>query len=416
MGALAVLHRRLAFYNPDGQNELEQPKRRFCATAQDKPAVEVGLVVTRPKKFWQRVTDGMKLDELWTQFQADARSSYRLYSQDVDSTRTPGVTKGKHFFNVARQFFWAMLEKLTPARRVLLLIALVFLFTNIGGSGRDNTGGATVFWFSGSFWGGLLLLVLVILEVGDRVVMKRDLQIAKEIQAWLLPANPPAVPGLEIAFATRPANTVAGDYYDVFACPGSASSGETFLIAVADVAGKSIPAAMLMATFQASLKTLSTTPGPLVELVGRMNAYACSNSQNGRRFTTTFIAEYNPELRTLNYVNAGHNNPILRRQSGNIERLQIGGVPLGILENAPYESGSVTLQTGDWLVIFTDGVVEAENQQQEEYGEARLFWVLQTGLTYAPAALLNYILSDLDRFVANAPQHDDVTLMLLRAA
>jgi sigma-B regulation protein RsbU (phosphoserine phosphatase) len=146
-----------------------------------------------------------------------------------------------------------------------------------------------------------------------------------------------------------------------------------------------------------------------------MNGYACSNSQNGRRFTTTFIAEYDPGLRTLSYVNAGHNNPILRRQSGSIERLQTGGVPLGILEDASYESGSVTLQPGDWLVIFTDGVVEAENQQQEEYGEARLFTVLQAGLNYAPAALLNSIMSDLDRFVANAPQHDDVTLMLLRA-
>ena len=125
-----------------------------------------------------------------------------------------------------------------------------------------------------------------------------------------------------------------------------------------------------MATFQASLKTLSTTPGSLVELVGRMNAYACSNSQNGRRFTTAFIAEYDPASRILTYVNAGHNNPILRRQSGSIERLQVGGVPLGILENAPYESGSVTLQSGDWLVIFTDGVVEAENQRQDEYGEA----------------------------------------------
>jgi sigma-B regulation protein RsbU (phosphoserine phosphatase) len=368
--------------------------------------------MTRPQKFWQRVTDGMKLNELWNQFQTDARSSYRLYSQDVDSTRTAGISKRKHVLNVGRQFFWAMLEKLTPARRVLLLIALVLLFTNIGGS-REGHRDITL---SGSFWGGLLLLVLVILEVADRVVMKRDLQIAKEIQTWLLPANPPEVPGLEIAFATRPANTVAGDYYDVFARPSSRSSPETFLIAVADVAGKSIPAAMLMATFQASLKTLSTTTGSLVELVGRMNAYACSNSQNGRRFTTAFIAEYDPASRVLTYVNAGHNNPILRRQSGGIERLAIGGVPLGILENVIYESGSATLQPGDWLVIFTDGVVEAENQQQEEYGEARLFAALHAGSNYAPAALLNYIMSDLDRFVANAPQHDDVTLMLLRAS
>ena len=374
---------------------------------QDKYTARVEPIMVRLEKFWQRITDGMKLNELWKQFQADARSSYRLYSQDIDSTRGAGIPQRKHVFNVARQFFWAMLEKLTPARRVLLLVALVLvLFPSSEADWRSDT----------HFWGGLLMFAILLLEVADRVVMKRDLQIAKEIQAWLLPARPPAVPGLEIAFATRPANTVAGDYYDVFPRPSSSSFGETFLIAVADVAGKSIPAAMLMATFQASLKTLSTLPGSLVELVVRMNAYACGNSQNGRRFTTAFIAEYVPASRTLTYINAGHNNPILRRQSGNIERLQVGGVPLGILENAPYQSETVTLQTGDWLVIFTDGVVEAENQRQEEYGEGRLFGVLQAGVTYVPPALLNYIMADLDRFVANAPQHDDVTLMLLRAS
>lgn len=381
----------------------------------DKYTARVEPIMTRLEKFWQRVTDGMKLNELWKQFQADARSSYRLYSQDVDSTPTAGLPRGKRFFNLAGQFFWAIIEKLTPARRVLLLIALVFLFTNVESSWQSG-GQTRALYFGGSFWGGMLLLLLVVLEVADRVVMKRDLQIAKEIQAWLLPASPPAVSGLQIAFATRPANTVAGDYYDVFPRPSASSSGETFLIAVADVAGKSIPAAMLMATFQASLKTLCTTPGSLVELVARMNAYACSNSQNGRRFTTAFIAEYDPASRTLTYINAGHNNPILRRQAGSIERLLVGGVPLGILENAPYESGSVTLQSGDWLVIFTDGVVEAENQRQDEYGEARLFAVLQAGVTYAPAALLNYIMGDLDRFVANAAQHDDVTLLLLKAS
>jgi len=120
------------------------------------------------------------------------------------------------------------------------------------------------------------MLVVVVLEVGDRVVMKRDLQIAKEIQAWLLPANPPLVPGLEIAFATRAANTVAGDYYDVFPRASSSSRGGEFLIAIADVAGKSVPAAMLMATFQASLKTLASTAGSLAELVGRMNIWLCS--------------------------------------------------------------------------------------------------------------------------------------------
>lgn len=369
----------------------------------------------RVDRFWQRVTEGMQLSQLWSQFQTDARSSYRLYSQDVDSTWTVGVPRVRHFFNVVSQFFWAILSKLTPARRVLLLLALVLIVVPGGEwSSQTSTGEVKVFALDFHFYGGLLMFALLILEVGDRVVMKRDLQIAKEIQAWLLPANPPAVPGLEIAFATRPANTVAGDYYDVFPRRFPGSESATFLIAVADVAGKSIPAAMLMATFQASLKTLSTTPGTLLELVGGMNQYACSNSQNGRRFTTAFIAEFDPLSRSLTYVNAGHNTPILRRPSGVIERLETGGMPLGIMDDAPYQSATVALSTGDWLAIFTDGVVEAENTAQQEYGEARLITMLHSGVALRPSELLSSIMVDLDRFVGTAPQHDDVTCMLLK--
>ncbi|HEX4068381.1 MAG TPA: PP2C family protein-serine/threonine phosphatase [Acidobacteriaceae bacterium] len=369
----------------------------------------------RLETFWQRVTDGMEISQLWKQFQADARSSYRLYSREVDTTQEPGTKRTHHFFDVAKQFFWAIVEKLTPARRVLLLIALVLLFTNIDWVWSSGNGRTDAVWFGGAFWAGLLLLALLVLEVADRVVMKRDLQIAKEIQAWLLPANPPQVPGLEIAFATRPANTVAGDYYDVFSRQGESGADSTFLIAVADVAGKSVPAAMLMATFQASLKTLARTPGSLADLVGRMNSYACSNSQNGRRFTTTFLAEYDPGSRRLMYVNAGHNPPMLRRSSGAIERLEAGGMPVGILEGAPYEAGAVTLESGDWLVIFTDGVTEAENKFAQEYGEARLMAVVNALAAVGPPVMLNAIMHDLDRFVGEAPQHDDVTLLLVKA-
>ena len=164
--------------------------------------------------------------------------------------------------------FLGIIEKLTPARRVLLLVALVLIIVP-GGEWSWTTGSGEVKMFALDFhfYGGLLMFALLILEVGDRVVMKRDLQIAKEIQEWLLPASPACVPGLEIAFTTRPANTVAGDYYDIFARVRPDSESPTFLIAIADVAGKSVPAAMLMATFQASLKTLSSTPGSLTELV-----------------------------------------------------------------------------------------------------------------------------------------------------
>ncbi|MGB0074085.1 MAG: PP2C family protein-serine/threonine phosphatase [Terracidiphilus sp.] len=362
----------------------------------------------------------MKLNELWNQLHSDARSTYRLYSREIDAKRPEDARRSRHILRVAKQFFWAILEKLSPARRVVLLVALALILIPSSTSGGDHVKGWEI-RFDSSFSGALLMFGLLILELTDRVVMKRDLQIAKEIQAWLLPARPPQIPGLEIAFATRPANTVAGDYYDVFPRRGfEASTGDTskesFLIAVADVAGKSVPAAMLMATIQASLRTLCTTPGSLTELVERMNRYACTNSQNGRRFTTAFIAEYEPTSRVLSYVNAGHNAPILRRRSGVTEELGAGGLPLGVMEDSRYESGSVTLEPGDMLAAFTDGLVEAENSRSEEYGGARFLAVLQANAAAPAEVILNSVLSDIDRFVGTAPQHDDVTLMLLKAA
>lgn len=145
-----------------------------------------------------------------------------------------------------------------------------------------------------------------------------------------------------------------------------------------------------------------------------MNRYACTNSQGGLRFTTAFLAEYAPDTRALHYVNAGHNNPILKRTSGTTERLIAGGLPLGIQKDARYETGLATLASGDWLVIFTDGLVEAINQAEEEYGEGRLLAVLQEGSALSPDALLTQIVADVNGFVGSTPQHDDITCMLIR--
>lgn len=380
------------------------------------PSVQPIPFGVRVQQFWHRVTEGLQISQLWSQFESEARASYRLYSKDVAAKTPEGLTDRGRRIHVVKEFFWAVFEKLSPARRVLLLFALVLLvipesnFQYTGANGKVQIGE-----FNFHFWSALILLVLLMLEIADRVVMKRDLQIAREIQTWLLPGAPPQIPGLAIAYATRPANTVAGDYYDVFPRPGKTNADNRVVLAVADVAGKSIPAAMLMATFQASLKTLSTAQVPLAELASNMNRYACTNSQGGLRFTTAFLAEYDPARRTLDYINAGHNNPILRRASGQIERLDVGGLPFGIQPEVQYQSGNVTLTPGDWLIVFTDGLVEAENARQEDYGEMRLMTAIEAGKMLEPSEMLKRLMAEVDLFVGTTPQHDDVTCMLIKS-
>src|SRR5215472_11069972 len=367
-------------------------------------------------RFWQRVTDGLELSQLMSQFKQDAQIGFRFYQKDFDAGASPDQRRGRRFLKNLQALAWAILEKLSPARRVLLLLAVIFLL--LPGGGLDyHSGGRNIEITVPSLqlWGGIILLVLLMLEVADRVVMKRDLEIARDIQNWLLPAKPPTVPGLSIAFATRPANTVAGDFYDIFARQNATQGEGVFLLAVADVAGKSIPAALLMATFQASLKTLSSTPCSLAELVDAMNRYACGNSQGGLRFTTAFLGEYDPASRSMSYINAGHNNPLLRRASGAVERLSLGGLPLGIRQEAAYETGAATLRDGDWLIIFTDGLVEAQNQFSEEYGEQRLLAVLEAGKSTTPDQMLQRVIAEVNHFVGTTPQHDDITCMLIKA-
>ncbi len=366
----------------------------------------------RTRNFWRRVTEGIALSQLWSQFRQEARTSYGLYSREFKRDELEGLRRGRRFGRLVKQLFWAVMMKLSPARRVVLLIGLVLLLWP--SAVIITSGNRVVVYGQGgpAFWGGLLLLGLLVLEIADRVTMKRDLEIAREIQQWLVPKQVPAIPGLDVAFVSRPANTVAGDYYDVLRlCDGPASP---VLLVVADVAGKSLPAALLMATFQASLHTLASTKTSLRELVHDINRYACAHSQGGRRFTTAFFAELEPSTGCFTYTNAGHNPPLLRRVSGPVERLDVGGLPLGIRNDYSYESCSEDLAIGDVLLISTDGVVEAVNQVGEEYGEARLIAVLYRCTELSAQDTIQSLMRDLDSFVGDTSQHDDITCMIVR--
>jgi serine phosphatase RsbU (regulator of sigma subunit) len=339
-------------------------------------------VRNRADDFWQRTTAGLELQELWTRFKEETREGYRVSSREVD---------------------WQSIEGKRKTRRVVAVTRSIIEIAMI----------SETIW---TLLAASSLLLLIALELADRVSMKRDLEIARDIQGWLVPAAPPLIANLDIAFTTRPANTVAGDYYDAFLREidtKDADSGQLFLV-VADVAGKSVPAAMLMATFQASLRTLAASPISLAELTRRLNHYACAHSLNGRRFTTAFMAELDLTDNSLTYVTAGHNAPVLRRSSGVIERLEAGGVPLGVEEDWAYDLGSTTLGPDDLLVAFSDGVSEAVNEKNEEYGESRLVELVRTAPGESAASSLDRVIRSVDGFVGDTRQLDDITCLVLR--
>lgn len=359
--------------------------------------------MNRLASFWHDLTEGQSLGDLWLDFRRGAVSSFESSVTEL----SPGAreTRGwRRLWAFARAMFF----RLTPARRVVLLLALLLLLsshTSFGDPANNNPSGRL-------FLAAVCLLALLALEVADRVALKRDLEVARDIQNWLVPHTPPQLPGLDIAFTTRPANTVAGDYYDVLSMPAAGAS-PAVLFVVADVAGKGIPAGLLMACFRSCLRTLADTTRELPDLIARLHSFCCTDSYSGRRFTTAFLAQYDAATGSILYVNAGHNPPLLRRASGPIVQLEAGGVPFGVFADAAYEIGQLSVCPGDLLLIYTDGVVEAVNETGEEYGLDRLRTFVRDTVS-SSAGFQQQLFASIDAFTGKASQQDDITCLIVQ--
>jgi sigma-B regulation protein RsbU (phosphoserine phosphatase) len=357
------------------------------------------------KDSWYHLSSGIELGELWAQFKNEAQVSTRLYRQEADLRNLPAEKSWKKPFQIAGALFLAILAKLSPARRVFLLATCILaVMASLGFEFLIIT---KQLEFIVAFSSLLLLLLLVL---GDHVTMKRDIEIAREIQRWLVPRVAPQIPGVDMAFAMRPANMIGGDYYDAF----RRMDDGPLLLAVADVSGKSVPAAMLMANFQATLRALAGSSSSLSQLVTDLNRLVYANNMSGRRFTTAFLAELDPATGKLSYLCAGHNPPILLRENGQIDRLHSDSMPLGIELTEKYSAGETIMQANDTLVIYTDGVTEARSVRGEQFGEGRLLGSLTTRQFKDRAATtLATILKRLDDFTGHADQHDDITCLVV---
>ena len=244
--------------------------------------------------------------------------------------------------------------------------------------------------------------------------LEEELRLAREIQERLLPQDVPSFPTLDLAALALPSRFVAGDYFDLVPL-----DDDRLLFAVADVSGKGMPASLLMANLQACLHVLrgSLADGllDLAAATARVNEVIHQNT-GMTSFITFFWGIYDRRDGSVRYVNAGHNYPMLVRRDGAVERLETGGVLLGVLENMPYAEGATTLAAGDALVLFTDGVTEAwsADDPDDEYGEERLLAALTAHHAESADAILDAVRTDVVEFTGGGALDDDLTLVVIR--
>jgi len=236
--------------------------------------------------------------------------------------------------------------------------------------------------------------------------MEEDMRMAAEIQTGLLPSSAPRIPGWDLAGSNQPCRTVGGDYYDFAVERGR------LLLALGDVSGKGTGAALLMTVLRAAVRAHWMEPS-LADAVSRINRTVCQNVPSSK-YVTFFLASLDPASGHLDYVNAGHNPPILVRAGGDVEKLTFGGLVLGIFEGVSYEGGSVVMEQGDTLIVYSDGVTETWDPDGEEFGEDKLVALTVADRAKGADAVQAGILREIESFEQGARATDDRTLVVLK--
>jgi phosphoserine phosphatase RsbU/P len=366
-------------------------------------------------------------DDLQRLFTHDTREAYRFFARGLDEERLAREPIWRRILLRLRQVFVAFTLKLSPARRSLYIVSLIVALVGVARLYRNFGAVEVPFgtpffgialpvpqWAEGTFplfISIILINLLLLLEVADRLSLKGELEVAREIQLAMLPTGTYTAGDAEICGVTRPANTVGGDFYDVLPLAGDADG--RVIVTIGDVAGKGSPAALLMALLLAVLRTLVDERLDACALVSRLNTQICRHTP-GSRFITLFYGVYTPDTGALTYVNAGQNPPLLRRRGGSIERLGSTGIALGMFEKSTYEAVNTNVGSGDLLILYSDGITEAENPGGQPFEESGLERFLAAHADESPAQLAPSILRAVEGHARDSRFTDDLTVLILK--
>jgi serine phosphatase RsbU (regulator of sigma subunit) len=364
-------------------------------------------------RFLSTYTEGLTPTALERLFTRDAPEAYRVFSRHIDGEALRRLPWHRRVLEHGRLFFLAFTLKLSPARRAIYAIALLATLVGLIELFREvhllliphPVFAPGTLWLLGGF---LLLNLLVLLEVADRLTLKNDLEIARQIQQAMLPRATYRAPGLEAFGMTRPANTVGGDFYDILPLPDG-----RVLLALGDVAGKGSPAALLMALLLAMMRTLVDEGLEGAALADRLNAQILKHAPRSR-FVTLFVAMFDPATGALTYVNAGQNPPLLRRTSGTYERLRSGGIALGMFEGATYAAGQTELHPGEMVLMYSDGVTEAEDGYGRPFDEDGVQSIMAAPGLATPKEVGWALFSAVEAHTEQRRLLDDLTVLVVK--
>jgi sigma-B regulation protein RsbU (phosphoserine phosphatase) len=242
----------------------------------------------------------------------------------------------------------------------------------------------------------------------ERQRIDKELALAASIQQGLFPAELPSLAGFELAAFNRPARHVGGDYYDVL----PEASG-AWLLCVADVSGKGVGASLLMGTIQATVRALCGAGTPLAEFARRINDLLYVSTP-ANKYVTAIMMELDPATGACRYVSGGHPDGLILRASGHVEWLQATGLALGLFPGMTYETRAAALAPGDVAVLYSDGVPEAQNPAEDQFGAERLAAALSDARREPARVIVERVMADIDGFTQGAPPHDDITILVAK--
>ncbi len=353
-------------------------------------------------KIGRTILKDLRRGDLKRTLRRDLKDLYYFYLDEERRVHLSSMNRLKRYFLVSFWLLKSMILKLTPTRRILLLICFILFLT----SRTSFQIGEWHFQSDLTFYSIILLLIILMLELKDKLLARDELMIGRAVQMALLPDRNPSIPGWEVWLFTRPANDVGGDLVDYVELDNNRLG-----VTIGDVAGKGLGAALLMAKLQATLTAFAPDITSLSELGHRLNETFCRYGLENR-YATLIYLEMEPRSGLLKILNAGHMPPITL-QSGVLKQLPPVASVLGMIPNATFKEQNVELQPGNYLVAYSDGLTEARNEQGDFFGEKRLLHLLPQLQDLSAKEFGQRLLEEVAHFAGEEPQNDDLSIILL---